>query len=110
EAESDEVALPDRRVRARVEVDQGVPPRPARPPLDPPLARPLPWTRRRGTRIREAQERLRARAAPHARPRPRPAARRPRHARAARAGARPRPSRPAPAGGVAPPRSLAGPR
>jgi hypothetical protein len=72
-----QVAPPNRRVQARIGVDQGRPAAPAHPARDAALARPLQETRSRRARVRQAQERMGARAAPSGAHRARPATRRP---------------------------------
>ena len=59
QARRDEVALPGRRVQARLGVDQGGPAAPAHPARHRPVEVPLQEADRRGARVRPAQERLR---------------------------------------------------
>jgi hypothetical protein len=51
-------AMPDRRVQARLSVDQGFPAAPADPARDAPLSQALPGRRRRRARVRPSQGRL----------------------------------------------------
>jgi hypothetical protein len=51
-------AMPDRRVQARLSVDQGFPAAPADPARDAPLSQALPGPRRRRARVRPCQGRL----------------------------------------------------
>jgi hypothetical protein len=57
-AQRDQVALPDRRVPARLPLDQGRPAAPAHPAQFQPLGCPVPGPRRRRARVRAAQERV----------------------------------------------------
>jgi hypothetical protein len=62
-ARREQVALADRRVQARVGLDQGQPPAPADPARDAPLRGSLPSPRRCRARVRTPEERVGARAA-----------------------------------------------
>jgi hypothetical protein len=83
-AQGDQVALPDRRMQARLGVDQGRPPAPADPARDSPLDRPLPRRAAVGARARSPQERVGAVTAPRPWLGSGPAARRPDDRRQAR--------------------------